>query len=456
MKFYMLTFLIMFSVAIFANESISPQVKLSYTEAQLQNKKQFLSTVTQSKLNLVTNLSAKDFELNIKQFEAQILNIQDLSVFEKYLDGYFNQVDAFFQDLTKVSDVGIKNMYTQLLSGLSKIKPYNNEQIRQMVQKLNIDQKQAQWLFSKVKDHYIYRGEDFCSQNQLKWKKIFQSNIKPVQKVDYVVPTGRWMFQAWTPQNDQQKNNLNSELQYVKNRGYIGVVVCWDGKSDYNKLVQVQQLILSKGLKVWLAFSPLKTDSLKLSTFVQPQYFAKGLGVLSVRSQAFIMGWRRTSIHLNLQNQQWQNYTMQALRSGNPKIGFIGQAYYGYNGTDSSEQYHLYVNYRDNYNAVLAVNFGFLSVSPRWAKAKLRTKIKDNNCQYICLIQGITATYLTGKSNLKQRSKVQYRRINQSLQRRFLRNGFVAVAGLSGDGVNRPGGQDDMCVSKNSLLDKNK
>ena len=84
MKFYMLTFLIMFSVAIFANESISPQVKLSYTEAQLQNKKQFLSTVTQSKLNLVTNLSAKDFNLNIKQFEAQILNIQDLSVFEKY------------------------------------------------------------------------------------------------------------------------------------------------------------------------------------------------------------------------------------------------------------------------------------------------------------------------------------------------------------------------------------
>jgi hypothetical protein len=59
--------------------------------------------------------------------------------------------------------------------------------------------------------------------------------------------------------------------------------------------------------------------------------------------------------------------------------------------------------------------------------------------QYVCLIQGVTALYLKDYPGKKKRTRAQYRRINQLLEKRFLRAGFNAVAGMSGDGINRVG-----------------
>ena len=309
------------------------------------------------------------------------------------------------------------------------------------------------WLLQNVKDIYLSNSDDlkdFKPQKWLKWKKILQSDIKPVAKNSYKVPKGKFMFEVWTPQNEQQKRNLIAQLDFIKSKGYIGVVVVWDGESDYNKLIQIQKLIKDKGFKIWLAFSTQKKDELKKHTFVEPEYYAEGLKALAKNSQAFLMGWRRTSIHLNQQNEQWQNYTMNALRQGNPDIGFIGEAYLGYNGTHPSHETRLHVNYRQNYNAILAMNFGFVSVNPMWAIRKLKATI-GSNTQYICVIQGIKALYLKDYPGKRKRTKAQYHRINNMLQRRFLKAGFNAVIGLSGDGLNRDGAQDDMCLSKNHV-----
>lgn len=320
----------------------------------------------------------------------------------------------------------------------------------------------AGWVVTKLKDYYIFRGDDYKNfdfEKWTKWKKIIESPSKAVVKNNYQITKGsRFLFQVWLPQNKEQEQNLMGELDFAKTRGYNGVVVVWNGSDDYNKLAQIQQKILDKGFKIWLAFSTTKTDSLDKTSFVDPDYYKDGLKVLAKRSEAFLMGWRRTSLHLNQQVTQWQDYTMNALREGNSDIGFIGETYFGYNGTHSPNEFHLYINYRPNYNAILAINFGFLSVNPKWAIAKLKSVLPNNDIQLVCLIQGITATYLRDDvtNTRKKRTKQQYRKINELLERRFLRAGFTAVAGLSGDGVNRQGAQDDMCLSKNRIKDNKK
>lgn len=329
--------------------------------------------------------------------------------------------------------------------------------VQNVPQLLTVFDKQNQiigWILQHLKDYYLSNSKEFKQLNVEKWnkwKKIIENPLPDVVKNKYKVPHGRFMFEVWTPQNINQRNNLQKQLDFIKKNGYIGVVVVWDGYSDYNKLVQIQDMILKKGFKIWLAFSTMKQDSLEKTTFVQPQYYYKGLKELSKKSQAFLMGWRRTSVHLNQQVKGWQNYTMNALRQGNPNIGFIGQAYFGYNGTHSASEYHLYYNYRDNYNAILAINFGFVSVNPKWALNKLKSSLNAPNMQYVCLIQGVTARYLLDHPGKRKRTRAQYRRINQLLEKRFLNAGFDAVAGLSGDGVNRNGAQDDMCLSKNHV-----
>lgn len=328
------------------------------------------------------------------------------------------------------------------------------ERVPQLMKVLDKDNQLVGWALQNLKDYYLSNAKDFRQFDVAKWKKwkqIVQNPMADVHKNNYKVPNGRFMFQVWLPQNEQQRINLQKQLDFVKKNGYIGVVVIWDGESDYNKLIQIQEMILRKGFRIWLAFSTQKRDTLDKTTFVQPQYFYQGLKALAPRAQAFLMGWRRTSIHLNRQVKGWQNYTMNALRQGNPNIGFIGQAYFGYNGTHSPHEYHLYFNYRQNYNAILAMNFGFVSVNPNWALNKLKTSLGVQDMQYICVIQGVTALYLKDYPGKKKRTRAQYRRINQLLQRRFLRAGFAAVAGTSGDGINRVGAQDNMCESKNHV-----
>ena len=375
---------------------------------------------------------------DVQTFEVQKLQ-KLISLQDKLFDYILKNNISFSYDVSKLLAEKLANI---------------TEQIPQLTKVLDKDNQLVGWAVQNLQDYYLANAKDFREFDAVKWKKwkqIVQNPMADVAKNNYKVPNGRFMFEVWTPQTEQQRLNLQKQLDFVKKNGYIGVVVIWDGEKDYNKLIDVQEMILNKGFKIWLAFSTQKEDRLDKTTFVQPQYYYQGLKALAKRSQAFLMGWRRTSIHLNRQVKGWQNYTMNALRQGNPNIGFIGQAYFGYNGTHSPNEYHLYFNYRQNYNAILAVNFGFVSVNPNWALNKLKSSLGVQDMQYVCLIQGVTALYLKDYPGKKKRTRAQYRRINQLLEKRFLRAGFSAVAGMSGDGVNRINAQDDMCVSKNHV-----
>lgn len=441
---------------------IESEQQLVYTNQQLNLKNDLYNSINQQgDLIKVVEISSVDVTTpNVDTINTNIVDIETANTNLVKLNQLLPtiNINSYFNNNVNLM------IYNQL--SLEKInKDFDaliyekNNFVEQKTNEINnLQEKSLQafsWGFKNIKDYY-WTYDSKLGQSQkidilLKWKKIIQNPMADVSKNNYKLPKGRFMFQVWTPQNIQQRINLQKQLDFIKKDGYIGVVVMWDGESNYTALVEIQKMILSKGFKIWLGFSPLKKDILSKNTFVEPQYYYKGLRQLARYSQAFLMGWRRTSIHLNRQEKGWQNYTMNALRQGNPNIGFIGEAYWGYNHTHPSDEYHFYYNYRNNYNAIMAVNFGFVMVNPNWALNKLKSSIGNDNMQYVCVIQGTNALYLKDYQDKKKRTKSQYRKINQMLEKRFLRAGFNTVIGLAGDGINRNGAQDDMCLSKNHI-----
>jgi hypothetical protein len=192
-------------------------------------------------------------------------------------------------------------------------------------------------------------------------------------------------------------------------------------------------------------------DYLSNSTYIDPDVFAAGLKALARDAEAFLMGWRRTSIHLFIPEDGWTKFTMNSLRAGNPDIAFIGEYYFGYNGTHAEGEYHEYINIPANANAALVINLGFLSIDPQQALRQVRRKVGDK-LPLISLIQGETAYYLS--RNNTNRSKEVNERIQFLLEDRFLKAGFSVVAALAGDGSNgmyNGKGIDNLCLSKNHL-----
>ena len=445
-----------------------PSFSLYNTDSYNYNFNYSIETFNSESANIPFNITniiniSDDFYNSIP--ETIILSEQKLNfildeyekIFEKIGLNYSNNQQYLFSNLKQyLSLTSIANI--PLLSYQKEV------DVNYLSVKFN--DKNQWWVKRIIKDRYVFYSQqcaDFDSELWEKWRKIFDSKPEAVKKIGYQVPkNGRFMFQVWTPQNCKEKDNLMEQLDFIKQKGYIGVVVMWDGKSDYNQLVKLQKEIKEKGFRIWLGFSPymgqldvqrkdkngknIKVNEISMSTFVQPDYYKEGLKALAVNSQAFLMGWRRTSIHVNFQNQQWQNYTMQALRSGNPKIGFIGQFYYG---EVAGRKVGTYVNYKTNYDAVLLVNYGYISINPSKTIKYVRSII-GYQPKLVCLIQGVRPGYVTlsSASNIKRKRNIsQHRRINEILQKRFLKAGFDAVCGLAGDGFNSWIYPDNMCKS---------
>lgn len=305
-------------------------------------------------------------------------------------------------------------------------------------------------LAPRIKDYYITHDRKFLAQMDTglwqKWLKAFDLYSAMPEKANYQIPDAKFIFEIRTPKSSAERENLFKELDHFARLGYKGVVTVWDGKENYRELAEIQYLLKRYGWKVWLSFST--HDYLSNSCYIDPDLYARGLKALARDADAFLLGWRRSSIHLFIPDDGWTRFTMNSLRAGNPDIGFIGEYYFGYNGTDPAGEWHSYVNAPANCNGVLVVNLGFLSVNPKAAHKQVRSKVPE--LPLINLIQGETAYYLS--RNHTGRTKEVYQRINHLLEERFLNAGFDAVASMAGDGGNGMydgKGIDNMCLSKN-------
>ena len=58
---------------------------------------------------------------------------------------------------------------------------------------------------------------------------------------------------------------------------------------------------------------------------------------LARECDGYLIGWRRTSLHLFKQDKPWVDYSMQCVRAGNPQIPVFGECYYGFQGNNNAD-----------------------------------------------------------------------------------------------------------------------
>ena len=417
-------------------------------ERLFESQDRILSYLEKANKNDIVSGQLKYFADKVKIDENKLkleYEKADKNKFKTYED-YKKQV--IFEKAIQMATSDIKNGFN--IPSMDNIKKFSQELL---AKRSGQDGDIINFVFSRIKDIYVYISDEvknFDAELFRKWKNIYDNPPKKVAKSNYQIPKGsRFMFEIRTPHSEKEFENIKKELDVFKKEKYDGVVFVWDGKNDYENLIKAQLIAKEKGFRIWIAFSTC--DYLEKSCFIDPELYEKGLSALSKNAEAFLMDWRRTSLHLQWKDEEWQNYTMQSCRKGNPEIGFIGEYYYGYNGTHDSSEWQGYVDLRDNYNGIIVVNFGFLSVNPKDALRMIRQQVSED-VPLVIVIWGESTHYLTShKMTIKKRTKPQYRRINRLLERRFINAGFQASVGCAGDGSNKGNGIDDMCFSDNHI-----
>lgn len=386
--------------------------------------------------------------------------VETIPVFESNTVSAQDADKLFQQSLTELElkELGLVDIKTDLLDPRQSIRAMTmtHTEAADRLFSVKASTREEAAIFEQItpiiKDYYITHDRKFVAQMDKavwsKWLKCFDQYKEPVKFVPYELPATRFIFEIRTPKNAAERINLFRELDHFRMLGYGGVVTVWDGRENYRDLAELQSVLKLNGWRIWTSFST--HDYLADSAYIDPNVYAAGLKALARDAEAFLMGWRRTSIHLFIPEDGWTKFTMNSLRAGNPEIAFIGEYYFGYNGTHAEGEWHEYINIPANSNAVLVVNLGFLSVNPQSALRQVRKKI--DKLPLISLIQGETAYYLS--RNNTRRSKEVNQRIQFLLEDRFLKAGFQVVAALAGDGSNgmyNGQGIDNLCLSKNHV-----
>lgn len=260
-----------------------------------------------------------------------------------------------------------------------------------------------------------------------KWISIYQKNEAYTPKFVELEKGLRLIAEIHYPADAAI---LDKNLEFYASKGYNGVLLTfgYSDKETIGDLVTLAEYVKSKELKVFFAFAG--PESLSHTVFINPEKYAFWLSSLARVCDGFIIGWRRTSAHLFEQDEQWITYTLKSVRSGNPDIPVIGEAYYGQTYSSNESSRCLHYNIPENSSAVMIAGLGLNGVSAELCMNDLLSKIKDLN--RIALIVGDKPYYGTTHNNGK--SFPENLVIKQKLEQRWIKAGCSGTITLHGDG----------------------
>ncbi len=264
------------------------------------------------------------------------------------------------------------------------------------------------------------------------WKAVYAKEYAPITYVPVADVTGiKMICEMKATPSQTEKDNLLAELAYFKSLGYNTVLAVWEGEATYGLSEQINA-VKAQGFKVFFAYGT--REKLEDKIFIDPVKYAQGLATLAGICDGYLVGWRRTSLHLFKADNKFVAYSINAVRQGNPTIPVFGEIYRGYAGSknkDGSENMNeLCVNIPTNASGAFVVNFGFQGVRPDGVLNLVRA---STDVPLIALVVGERAYYLTQNDNHK--SKAENRVIIDNIEKRFIASGF-GVATLAGDGSN--------------------
>ena len=280
-----------------------------------------------------------------------------------------------------------------------------------------------------------------------KWKNIYEAEYPPIAYVPIAdIRKIKMIAEMRVAESNSAYDNLVAELKYFRTLNYNTVLAVWEG-DKLSKLMQQIALAKSLGYKVFFSYG--KREKLHDAVFIDPDEYKQGLMRLSRECDGYLIGWRRTSLHLFKQDKPWVDYSLQCVRAGNPQIPVFGECYYGFQGNNNADgsyfEDEFSVNVPANASAAIVVNLGFLGVRPEGVLKLVRA---ETSVPLINLIVGDRPYYMTRNRN--RLNKEQNRQVISSIENRFRRHDF-GTSTLSGDGSNEiydKSVSDDLCKSQ--------
>ena len=278
--------------------------------------------------------------------------------------------------------------------------------------------------------------------NWKQWHETYKDNTPYTMKYVALPEDIKMIAQVELPKNDTETTTLIENLKFYKKEGYNAVLLVFDGTESLYDLTTMVEYLQGVGFKTWFAFSG--PENLEFSVFPEQEKFANYLSELGKICDGFILGWRRTSAHLFIQDKHWYNFVINNVRANNQAIPIIGEAYIGETAITPERTRTVCYNIPENASGVMVNGLGFNGVAVEMA---LGGTFKEcSNYDRLALIVGDKPYY---NSMYKTNKSIEENyQIKKKLENRFKEAGCTGTITLHGDGSNGAYGDssfDNLC-----------
>ncbi len=283
-----------------------------------------------------------------------------------------------------------------------------------------------------------HRMSDQVKSDLAAWAEIYKAYAanrpEPAAKIELASGL-RMISYMRLPKTEGERKTLEKNLSYYKEQGYNAVLFLAE---DLDHLAETVALIRSiredYALGVWAAYGPDGEGWNAPATFLNPEKYSSWLAALAPELDGWLLGYKRTSCHLFMQDAPYIHTVVTALRRGNPDLPVVGELYYGYTYRFRSEHTAYYSsNTFSNASADIIQNRGHLNLDRK-------TVMKRLDKPGIGVVVGRKPMYLTTTRD----SWSAARKIKERIERDFLRAGALGTITEHGDGVSviRQGGRE--------------
>ena len=304
-------------------------------------------------------------------------------------------------------------------------------------------QRTLQTLFRDKRNLAYDRSIGIDSTAWKKWIEIYRKN-EPYAIAYQPMPAGlRIIAEVKCPQDSAQIETLDKNLEAYKAAGYNAVLLTFDLTEPLSKLLDVISFVKSKDMRVVFAYAG--PERLEWSVFQDPDKIADYLSSIGAASDAFLIGWRRTSLHLLIPDPQWINFLVKNARKCNQDLPVIGEAYLGQTAESNESERAVTYNIPENISAVLIFGIGYKGVAIERAIDLVFPQAKG--LPRIGLAIG-ERPYFDTRNDTKK-SMAENNKIKAKIESRFLRAGCIGTMTIRGDGSD---GIYDKTVTENLCL----
>lgn len=261
-----------------------------------------------------------------------------------------------------------------------------------------------------------------------KWLEIYRNNQPYTLEYKPLPKNLRVICEVKCPADPAAVQTLTDNLKFYRRQGYNAVLMTFDTTESPERLMQTAGLIKAHGFRIIGAYSG--PERLEWSVFRDPDKIAEYVRRLAAHCDAWMIGWRRTSVHLFIPDAPFTNHILRAARLGNRHIAVIGEAYLGQTAHSSESTHAVTYNVPANVSAVLLFGIGCKGVAVERAMDGVFPRV--GNLPRIGLVIGERA-YYDSRFNT-HRTFAENLAIKQRIEQRFLRGGCVGTFTIRADG----------------------